>query len=146
MKNNTHLTNELSSKKEALNKGISEALNISKKTIKVTIRDQLREFNSELIRFKNSGISYKLIRVIIKDRTGLKVSEQTLREHCQQELGFQKRGSYQDIEMISTTATEQLDLQLPVENKDPPEPSMQLKKAEQISKQTQSLINKIEDY
>lgn len=150
MKNNAHIDDELLSKKEALNEGISAALNSHKKTIKITIRDKLREFNTELIRFKNSGISYKIIREVIKNRLGLKVSEQTLREHCQQELGFQKRGIHiamdQAIELKNTSTTEQLNLQQTTDYTGPKNQSSQTTKAEQINQQTQSLINKIEDY
>ena len=81
----------LISKKESINNSISESLSSERKTLKITVRDKLRLLNSELIRFKNSGISYRIIRALLLERAALNVSEQTLREHCQQELGFQKR-------------------------------------------------------
>ena len=150
MKNNAHIDDELLSKKEALNEGISAALNSHKKTIKITIRDKLREFNTEIIRFRNSGISYKVIREVIKNKLGLNVSEQTLREHCQQELGFQKRGVHIAIDQAigpkNTATVEQLNQQQTTKYTGQKNKSSQSIKAEQINEQTQSLINKIEDY
>jgi len=77
----------------ALDNRISHALTNSRKTAKITVRDKLRLINDQLLRFKESGISYKIIRAILKEELQLNVSEQTLREHCQQELNFRKRGA-----------------------------------------------------
>ena len=78
-------------KRDELREAVLHQLKQPNKTVKVTVRDQLREFKIELMLFKESQISYALIRQILLDKVGLIVSEQTLREYCQQELGFIKR-------------------------------------------------------
>ena len=93
MKNDLPLDEELLSQKAVLQASIDEALQSPRKTLKITVRDKLRLLNDELIRFKDTGISYRIIRRLLREKLGLKVSEQTLREHCQQELGFVKRSS-----------------------------------------------------
>ena len=93
MNHNLPSDTDLLSKKIGLDNKISQALTSNKKTVKVTVRDKLRLINEQLLRFKNSGISYKIIRRILKEELHLNVSEQTLREHCQQELNFTKRGA-----------------------------------------------------
>jgi len=92
---------EILKKTDLLNALIDATLASKRKTNKVTVRDKLRLLNNELIRFKTSGVSFKVIRSLLAERVGLNVSEQTLREHCQQELGFKKRG-----EVVSTISTE----------------------------------------
>lgn len=67
------------------------ALNSHRKTAKITVRDKLRLVNDELIKFKDSRISYRIICALLVDKLGIHVSQQTLRDHCQQELGFGKR-------------------------------------------------------
>jgi len=91
---------ELIAKKHALNEAIDNALASNRKTNKITVRDKLRLLNDELIRFKTSGVSFKVVRGLLAERVGLNVSEQTLREYCQQELGFKKRGVV--VSIIST--------------------------------------------
>lgn len=141
---------ELITKKENLNLGITTALNSPRKTIKITIRDKLHLFNNELLRFKNSGISYKIIRRILAEQLELFVSEQTLREHCQQELGFKKRKERKAVnnkiktsnsgtagDVKEQASTEKLES---VKKENPTYIS------ENITYQTQSLINQLEDY
>ena len=93
MKNKLPNDDDLLVKITALDNRISHALTNSRKTAKITVRDKLRLINEQLLRFKESGISYKIIRAILKEELQLNVSEQTLREHCQQELNFRKRGA-----------------------------------------------------
>lgn len=82
---------EIIRKKTQFGEGVLATLSQNRKTVKVTVRDKLRLVNDELELFKDSGISYRIICSLLADKLGLHVSEQTLREHCQQELGFGKR-------------------------------------------------------
>ncbi len=93
---------EILKKTYLLNGVIDTTLASKRKTNKVTVRDKLRLLNEELIRFKTSGVSFKVIRGLLADQVGLHVSEQTLREHCQQELGFKKRGKLLSSETCSS--------------------------------------------
>jgi hypothetical protein len=103
---------DINRKKTLFSESVQEALNHPRKTVKVTVRDKLRLINDDLGRFKNSGISYRIICSLLADKLGLHVSEQTLREHCQQELGFDKRttgtGTSRKSEMQSAPATQQV--------------------------------------
>jgi len=137
----------LLSQKEDLSLGITNALNSHKKTNKTTVRDKLRLLNNELIRFKGSGISYKIIKGVLLERLNLKVSEQTLREHCQQDLGFEKR-STKNVNKQSTkqepryvTTQDKLE---PVTPYKPHENTQFLSK--KLTEQTQLLINNLEDF
>jgi len=186
MKKNLPPDQELLDQKTELQAGIDEVLQRSRKTMRVTVRDKLRLFNDELIRFKDSGISYKIIRNLLKEKLGLKVSEQTLREHCQQELGFVKRGSKKpsqlsmtrtkpqafapasdrtntvSAEYITKQATHKKDetlnsqrsvrlsaqdiTQATPQTTAIPSPIKQNSLSEQITRQTESMLNRLEDY
>jgi len=60
---------------------------------KETIADKLRLVKEELILLK--GIPYSNIKAILKDQLNMAVGEDTLRQFCQQELGFDKKPSKQ---------------------------------------------------
>jgi hypothetical protein len=91
MKKTLPSDHDISEKKSLFSQSVQVTLSQNRKNVKVTVRDKLRLVNDELIRFKESGISYKIICSLLADKLNLYVSEQTLREHCQQELGFGKR-------------------------------------------------------
>jgi len=93
---------EILKKTYLLNGVIDTTLASKRKTNKVTVRDKLRLLNEELIRFKTSGVSFKVIRGLLAEQVGLHVSEQTLREHCQQELGFKKRAKSSSSETCNS--------------------------------------------
>lgn len=95
MKKTLPTDQDIMHKKGLFSEGVRSALEQPRKTVKVTVRDKLRLLNDELIRFKGSGISYQIICRLLADKLGLLVSEQTLREHCQRELGFVKRETEQ---------------------------------------------------
>jgi len=159
--------NDLIAKRTILNNEIDTILASNRKTLKTTVRDKLRLLNDELIRFKSSGVSYKIIRSLLDDRVGLKVSEQTLREHCQQELGFIKRGQTAASHAISRESkrvtaqdqqaihdqgqgqgqgNEQVNL-ITTNPTKPTTPSLgDLPVSEQINQQTTELLNKLENY
>jgi hypothetical protein len=82
---------DINRKKALFSESVQATLSQNRKSVKVTVRDKLRLIHDELGRFKDSGISYRIICSLLADKLSLYVSEQTLREHCQQELGFGKR-------------------------------------------------------
>ena len=170
MKSKLPSDQQLITQKAHLNGWINDALNSQRKTMKVTIRDKLRLLNEELILFKNSGISFRIIRGLLRDRLGLEVSEQTLREHCQKELGFLKRGQMDsDADRNALRGTLQKHLFHSTTTTTPPpfmgtngvdaaSPETVKESAAisterlatavsaQITAQTQTLINQLEDY
>lgn len=93
MKKSLPSDSDITRKKTLFSEGVLATLRQNRKTVKVTVRDKLRLVNDELSHFKDSGISYRIICSLLADKLGLHVSEQTLREHCQVELGFGKRGT-----------------------------------------------------
>ncbi len=52
---------------------------------------ELHSIADELARVRDSGLSYATLRPLIEESFGIVVSEQTLRQFCQQELGFSPR-------------------------------------------------------
>jgi len=103
---------DIARKKSLFSESVQVALSHNRKNMKVTVRDKLRLINDELARFKESGISYKIICSLLADKLNLYVSEQTLREHCQQELAFDKRvtglGTGKKTAIRSEQATQQV--------------------------------------
>ncbi|MGD7037273.1 hypothetical protein [Methylotuvimicrobium buryatense] len=98
---------EISQNKSAFAESVDLALNSHRKTAKITVRDKLRLVNDELIKFKDTGISYRIICALLADKIGLYVSQQTLRDHCQQELGFGKRETGKSIAKKTLKRTSQ---------------------------------------
>jgi hypothetical protein len=142
---------------------IAAVLGCQRKTAKVTVRDKLRLLNDELVKFKHSGISYQIICELLKDKVGIQVSTQTLREHCQQELGFDKRKSgvvsaketaktvRLPLKKVNGKATERVSELAPAavtSTSDTPTTRIPIRHSanEQIAQQTQNLINQLEDY
>jgi len=144
----------------ALDSRISHALTSRSKTAKVTVRDKLRLLNDQLLRFKDSGISYKIIREILREELQLNVSEQTLREHCQQELNFPKRGAVVtdnrketvgiqsnmnetgSAQYIANSEHEQASRKTNAQGNSPLSDAL----STQLTEQTTTLIKQIEDY
>jgi len=150
---------DLIAKRTILNNEIDTILASNRKTLKTTVRDKLRLLNDELIRFKSSGVSYKIIRSLLDERGGLKVSEQTLREHCQQELGFIKRG--QTVTSHTTSRETKIATaqgQQPIHDLEQRQEQVNrttteitsslvdLPVSEQINQQTTELLNRLENY
>jgi len=57
---------------------------------KETITTKLEVIKDELLKLKDKKIPYRIITKLIKQSIGLKVSEQSLRAYCQNQLGFEK--------------------------------------------------------
>jgi len=163
MKNKLPPDQDLLAKKMVFQACIEAALKSNRKTMKVTIRDKLRLINNELIMFKDSKISYKIIRSLLKEKLELNVSEQTLREHCQQELGFFKRGNNKEnkSKIDTDTTLQELNKNPEIDASSRPEqPSRQESSQEtevvtdsnpttlskNINKQTVLLLNQLENY
>ena len=58
---------------------------------KETITDKLNVIKNELLVFKNKNISYSILSKILFETIGLKISEQSLRSYCQNQLNFPKK-------------------------------------------------------
>lgn len=56
---------------------------------KATLADKLHLISDELRLME--GVPYGTLRAILKDHVGLVVGEDTLRQYCQNELGFAKK-------------------------------------------------------
>jgi len=163
MKNKLPPDHDLLAKKMVFQACVDAALKSNRKTMKVTIRDKLRLINDELIMFKDSKISYKIIRSLIKEKLELNVSEQTLREHCQQELGFFKRERNKEnkSKIDASTTAQELNNNSAIDASIRPEQASRLQDLQEtelvtdsnktalstsISKQTKSLLNQLENY
>lgn len=172
MKKTLPSDHDIAKKKSLFSESVQLALNHNRKNMKVTVRDKLRLINDELERFKDSGISYKIICSLLAEKLNLYVSEQTLREHCQQELEFDKRvtglktGKKTAIrpEQVNTTRTDQVLAETaPINQKATKQGNEQLTSAaeqlttqqvlritakpnSQIAVQTEKLINQLENY
>ena len=172
MKKTLPSDHDIAKKKSLFSESVQLALNHNRKNMKVTVRDKLRLINDELERFKDSGISYKIICSLLSEKLNLYVSEQTLREHCQQELEFDKRvtglktGKKTAIrpEQVNTTRTDQVLAETaPINQKATKQGNEQLTSAleqlttqqvlritakpnSQIAVQTEKLINQLENY
>jgi hypothetical protein len=57
---------------------------------KETVMSRLELIGDVLSPLKDKGIPYSILSTIIADKIGLKVSPQTLRAYCQNQLGFPK--------------------------------------------------------
>ncbi len=176
MKKTLPSDHDIAKKKSLFSESVQLALNHNRKNMKVTVRDKLRLINDELERFKDSGISYKIICSLLAEKLNLYVSEQTLREHCQQELEFDKRVTglkagkktairpEQVTQQVNTTITDQVLAETaPINQKATKQGNEQLTSAleqlttqqvlritakpnSQIAVQTEKLINQLENY
>ncbi len=57
---------------------------------KETVFSKLGLIKNELSRYRGKGISFSIIKQHIEENVGLKISEQSLRIYCQNNLGFPK--------------------------------------------------------
>jgi predicted HicB family RNase H-like nuclease len=82
---------ELKEKKETFAQYVHQVKSgeINLTSARITTQDRIAVFKEELQDLK--GIPYSTLVEILKDKTGLKVSEQSLRQYCQNELGWPKR-------------------------------------------------------
>ncbi len=149
MKKKLPSDSEIICKKILFSESVKAVLSDNRKTVKITVRDKLRLLNNELVKFKESQISYRIIVGLLADKLGLFVSEQTLREHCQNELGFVKRmhGKVnQKIPLRSAQTTQQVTKQFPEQQFVCVTPTTQPLTNVQLAMQTEQLVNQLENY
>lgn len=84
---------DINSKKDEAMKIFQEVIdgNRTVKAGKETLTDKLNLIRDQLMMFKDKAITYGAMKQLVEDAFDLKVSEQTLRQYCQNTLGFEKR-------------------------------------------------------
>lgn len=153
---------EISRNKSVFAESVDLALNSHRKTAKITVRDKLRLVNDELIKFKDTGISYRIICALLADKLGLHVSQQTLRDHCQEELGFSKRATAKTSGKKTAQRTAQVTEQAYKKVRSKPQSTIDEQGSDQaggavrshstadvknqITEQTNKIFNALEDY
>ncbi|BCG62916.1 MAG: hypothetical protein methR_P0587 [Methyloprofundus sp.] len=80
------IENNKSALAEYLKKIISGTITV--RTKKETVSDRLKLLSDELLLMKGQKMPYSILCTIVTDKTGLQVSEQTLRKFCQENLDF----------------------------------------------------------